>query len=479
MDGHAGADPGRTQSTWRSFARTLIRPAASRERPGDRRRADLLAGLLLPLIALGLLSGLIQLAAIPNFRARFLTLAVALAFLAGAYGISRTRWYRVAALAACLIPVAACVAILRHDPVDPVALPFMMVAVLFATVFLPTFAACLIAGGVLVVILAMPLLVPALASSDRWIPSIAFHVIVSTLLLLAARQRNLIESEQEVQLRGLEAARRGADVEARRLAGEIAGAQNFATAGRLATGVGHDLNNLLTVMLDLPSEVETSDPRLSAQLSQARDAGKLATRLVSKMLAVARSPDQASAPALVDLNDLIRESVDLLGCAAGRGCQLIVRYHPAPLRSRVDPLDLQRVLLNLVGNAGQAMPLGGTLTVETKLAESVPTPKARDLGPGPYGAIVVQDSGVGMDAGRLARAFQPFVSSRSAEGGVGMGLTIVADLVGRQGGIVDVWSEPGWGTRFTVLLRLGAESAADGEARSLEDPYADRGQPGV
>ena len=173
------------------------------------------------------------------------------------------------------------------------------------------------------------------------------------------------------------------------------------------------------------------------------------------MLAVARTPHQASEPALIDLNDLLKDSVELLGCAAGRRCELIARYHPTPLRSRVDPLDLQRVLLNLAGNAGQAMPLGGTLTIETKLADSVPSSKARALGPGPHGAIIVQDSGVGMDAATLARAFQPFVSGRAAEGGVGMGLAIVADLVGRLGGIVDVWSEPGRGTRFTVLLPLG------------------------
>jgi signal transduction histidine kinase len=468
MDGHAGADRERAGATWRLLAKTLITPADTLECPGDRRRAELLAGLLLLLISLGLLSGLVQLAAVPNFLSRFLVLAIALALLSGAYGISRTRGYRLAALAACLIPVGACLAILKHDPNDQVALPFMTVAVLVATVFLPMYAACLTAGGVLAVVLAMPLLVPALASPERWIPSVGFHVIVSALLLLAAQVRNRIESEQAVQLRRLETAKAAAESEVRRLDAELVVAQNFATAGRLATGVGHDLNNLLTMMVDLRSAVETADHRLAGQLSRANGAGEVATRLVSKMLAMARTPERPSKPSLVDLNDVLKDSVELLGCAAGRRCELIVRCHTTPLRSRIDPLDLQRVLLNLAGNAGQAMPLGGTLTIETNLVESVPTSQAPDLGPGPYGAIVVQDSGVGMDTAALARAFQPFVSGRAAEGGVGMGLAIVADLVGRLGGIVDVWSEPGRGTRFTVVLPLSAESSP-----------GNLGQPGV
>ena len=440
MSGHAGADSRRTEAPWRALARALISPAATLERPGDRLRAELLAGLLLLLIVLGLLSGLLQLATVPDFLSRFLIISVALAILVGAYGVSRTRGYRLAALAACLVPVGACLMILSLDPYDPVALPFMSVAVLIATVFLPTYAACLTAGGVLAVVLALPLLDPAFASPERWIPSVTFHVIVSSLLLLASRQRNRIESVQEVQLRRVDA--------------QLAAAQNFATAGRLATGVGHDLNNLLTMMLDLRGELGTVDHRLAGQLSRANCAAEVATRLVSKMLAVARTPDRACEPALIDLNDLLKDSVDLLGCAAGRRCELIARYHPTPLRSRVDALDLQRVLLNLAGNAGQAMPLGGTVIIETNLAERVPTSGARALGPGPHGAIIVQDSGVGMGAATLARAFQPFVSGRAAEGGVGMGLAIVADLVGRLGGVLDVRSEPGRGTRFTLLLPL-------------------------
>jgi signal transduction histidine kinase len=450
MNGHADEHP----RPWRMAVNALTAASPGLDRPGDRRRAELLAGLLLTLICLGLVAGLVQLAAVPDFFPTFLAMAAAIACLTAAYGVSRTPRYRVAAIISCLAPLAACLATLASNPEDPVALPFMVLAVLFAAVFLPTSAAILTAIVVVTLDGMIIILVPALASADRWVPAIAFHAIVSTLLVIAARQRNRVETHQDRELQRLAARWREAEDESSRLRRQLAAAQHLATVGRLTAGLGHDLNNLLALVLDLHSQVDSGDKRVASLVSQARGAGQVAIRIVRDMLSVARSPAPPKQHAVVDVNEVLKDSLALLGCATTGRCELSVRCHPGPLRSRVDALDVQRIVLNLASNAAQAMPHGGVLGIETHLAEGVTIPKNPQLARGPYAVILVEDSGGGMDGPELAQVFEPFVSSRAAEGGIGMGLAIVRELADRHGGVVEAWSERGRGTRFTVFLPL-------------------------
>jgi signal transduction histidine kinase len=413
---------------------------------GRRHRSELLARLLLTLVGLGLLSGLVQLAAVPDFLSTFLAMTVALAFLAGAYAISRTPAYRIAAVIACIAPTVACLAVVVQNPDDRIALSFMLLSVVFATTFLSTCGACVMAAIVLTAVGLATILVPPLRSPERWIPVTAFHGIMSALLVLAAKQRNRIEAEQDRRVQDAEARLGSAETRTREVETQLLAAQRFATVGRLSAGVGHDLNNLLALLLNAHQGLDAKDERVAEVLRQVEAAGAMAKKLVSQMITLARSGGETGAQEPVDVNAVLRQAGALLSCAAGGHCELSIRCADRPLLVRIDPLDLQRILLNLAANGGKAMPTGGTLRIE------VFGPHDRRVA-----AIAITDSGKGMDRDMIARSFEPFVSTRSAEGGFGLGLSIVADLLRRHGGHLEVWSEPGRGSRFTLLLPLCSE----------------------
>jgi signal transduction histidine kinase len=448
--------------------RLLVAPAAGIERSGERRRAQLLAGLLLVLVSLGVLSGLVQLATVPNFLPTFLVMTGALTLLAAAYGVARTRAYRLAAIVTCAAPVAACLAVAVHDPDDPVALSFMVLGVLFASVFLSTRAALLTVVAVLAATAVAAIIAPPLRSPDRVVPAVAFQVIVSALLVLAARQRHRIEAEHEARLGETEAMLRRTDEDRRGLQSQLAALTPLATTGRVTAGLAHDLSNLLMLIVHAHREQE---PPQEAALRQAELAGEVSIRLIRRMLLLARGGDQPGERTLVDLNTVLQDSEELLTCALGKSCQLVTRYHERPLPVWVDELDLQRILLNLAANARQAMPEGGTVTLETCPADLAP-PRSVELPPALYAAIVLADSGTGLPAETMSRTPGPSAPRRGG-GGFGLGLGIVADLARRQEALIDVWSQPGQGTRFTIFLPRSA--GADWPPRaSSQGPAGDR-----
>ena len=247
-------------------------------------------------------------------------------------------------------------------------------------------------------------------------------------------------------------------------------AQRMESLGRMAGGVAHDFNNLLTVingysqllLRRLDSEAPPRDV-LQEPLQQIRKAGQRAADLSRELLAFSRKQVVAQAPLV--LNEVIQESEPMLRRLLGPDVRLIVRLDPSGGAVLADSGQMQQVLLNLVINARDAMPNGGSVSIETRCGESRPDDPARDLElpAGPYLLLAVEDTGSGMDAETLQHVFEPFFTTKAVGHGTGLGLATVYGIVKQTHGSIQVRSEPGKGTRLSIYLpRIDAVSDAAG-----------------
>ncbi len=261
--------------------------------------------------------------------------------------------------------------------------------------------------------------------------------------------------------------RRQAEEEKARLEKQLLQSQKLESIGRLAGGIAHDFNNLLTVINGhtelLLTRLGSNDP-LSGSLSEIRKAGERAASLTRQLLAFSRR--QVVEPRTLDLNDLIRDIEAMLRRLAGEDIELIVALDPALGSVTADQGQIHQVLLNLVVNARDAMPGGGRLSIRTKNAEGGRAlPGA--LRPGPYVELEVSDSGTGMDEEVRQHIFEPFFTTKEEGSGTGLGLATVYGIVRQSGGWIDVRSEPGRGSAFTVYLpRVEATAGKDDSART-------------
>jgi len=232
---------------------------------------------------------------------------------------------------------------------------------------------------------------------------------------------------------------------------QIIEAQKLESLGRLAGGVAHDFNNLLAVIMNCTEFVlEALDPNdpSHADLEESRNAAVRAAALVRQLLAFSRR--QILQPALVDVSVVVASVASMLGRVLGEDVKLLLETATALPKVRVDPGQLEQVLMNLAVNARDAMPRGGTLTIATdemEIAASDATPN-----PGRYVRLTMRDSGFGMDEATLARIFEPFFTTKAPGRGTGLGLSTVYGIVKQSGGHVLVRSEPGAGTTFEILL---------------------------
>ena len=232
----------------------------------------------------------------------------------------------------------------------------------------------------------------------------------------------------------------------------LAQVQKMEAVGQLTGGVAHDFNNLLTAVLgSLQMIVKRSDdPRILRFADNAQRAAERGARLTQQLLAFSRR--QRLAPEPVDLRRLIRGIDDLLTKAIGATVTLETRFAEALPPAFVDPPQLELVLLNLAINARDAMPDGGSLTIDTVALPSVPLELAEDLAAGSYVAIAVTDTGSGMTPEVQARAFEPFFTTKELGKGTGLGLSQVYGFVRQSGGAVKLRSAPGRGTTVTIYL---------------------------
>ncbi|MCR4374543.1 MAG: PAS domain S-box protein [Acidobacteria bacterium] len=223
--------------------------------------------------------------------------------------------------------------------------------------------------------------------------------------------------------------------------------QKMETVGRLAGGIAHDFNNLLTVIngtADLAlMDMRQEDP-LRADLEQIHGAGTRAAALTRQLLAFSRQ--QIMKPTLLDLNTVIENMRAILPRLIGEHIALVIA--PArPLGSVLaDPGQIEQVILNLAVNARDAMPDGGTLTMETRDVECRSTPS------GPHVMLAVSDTGIGIDEATQLKIFEPFFTTKEHGKGTGLGLSTVDGIIRQSGGSISVDSEIGKGTTFTIYL---------------------------
>ncbi len=232
-------------------------------------------------------------------------------------------------------------------------------------------------------------------------------------------------------------------------------AQRMESIGRLAGGVAHDFNNLLSVMLSYAEiglhSVREGDP-VREHLGEIRSAGLRASELTKQLLAFSRQ--QVVQPRIIDLNATLASMDKMLRRLLGEDIDLAARLAPSLGRVKVDPSQVEQILLNLAVNARDAMPRGGKLTIETQNVD-LDEDYAR-LHPGsatgPHVMLAVSDDGTGMDAATLQRIFEPFFTTKGLGKGTGLGLATVYGIVAQGGGSISVYSELGRGTTFKVYF---------------------------
>jgi PAS domain S-box-containing protein len=238
--------------------------------------------------------------------------------------------------------------------------------------------------------------------------------------------------------------------------------------GMLAGGIAHDFNNLLTIINGyshiLLNALPETDPNRSA-VEQIMKAGERAAGLTRQLLSYSRR--QVLQPKLLNLNQLLTGMHAMLRRLIGEDIEL--RFAPGPDIGQVnaDPGQIEQVVMNLAVNARDAMPRGGTLTIETsnvELDEHYPSMPIA-IKPGKYVALGVGDNGSGMDAETLAHLFEPFFTTKAQGQGTGLGMTTVFSIVKQSGGGMQVYSEPGKGTSVKAYLpRIDQPAAAETEA---------------
>jgi len=250
-------------------------------------------------------------------------------------------------------------------------------------------------------------------------------------------------------------------------------AQKMEAVGQLTGGVAHDFNNLLTVILgnlQILAEHVQGDAEAGELLKAAIKAGRRGADLNRTLLAFSRR--QRLAPAPVDLNELIAGMAGMLRRALGETIQTVVVPSPGLPLAMADPAQLETALLNLAVNARDAMPEGGTLTIETAsvvLDESY-TAREADVAPGSYVMLAVSDTGSGMSPEVLMHAFEPFFTTKDTGKGSGLGLALVYGFVKQSGGHVKIYSEEGHGTTVRLYLppvRGSIEQALEAPAAAV------------
>ena len=232
-------------------------------------------------------------------------------------------------------------------------------------------------------------------------------------------------------------------------------AQKMEAVGRLAGGIAHDFNNLLMVMIGysdaLLRRLEHDNP-LRRYLLEIKKASDRAASLTHQLLAFSRR--QALEPKVLDLNDIVTSMNNMLRRLIGEHIELATSLNSGLGRVKADPGQIEQVIMNLVVNARDAMPDGGTLTVTTDMAD-IDEPPADSLDripPGSYVALAVSDTGHGMDAVTRAHVFEPFFTTKEQGKGTGLGLASVYGIVKQSGGAIAVKSAPQQGATFTVYL---------------------------
>jgi len=254
------------------------------------------------------------------------------------------------------------------------------------------------------------------------------------------------------------------------LEAQLRHAQKMEAVGRLAGGLAHDFNNLLTGVIGyaefLLEDMGPHDSRRH-EIQQIARAGRLAAGLTRQLLAFSRG--QMRQPVVFDLNAAIVDLAKFLPRLLGEDVEMKFAAASEPAYVKVDPIAIKQVIMNLAINARDAMPGGGTLTIETANVELDEAGAARhaDVKPGSYVMLAVSDTGTGMDPETRARIFEPFFTTKEQDVGTGLGLSTAYGIIKQSGGHIDVDTAIGKGTTFRIYLprsRRGPGAASPQEA---------------
>lgn len=241
-------------------------------------------------------------------------------------------------------------------------------------------------------------------------------------------------------------------------------AQKMEAVGRLAGGIAHDFNNLLTIINGygelLRNRLSADDPG-SPMIGEIVKAGQRAATLTRQLLAFSRQ--QVIAPRVLDLNIVIADMSQMVARLIGEDVVLTTLLAPEPAHIKADPGQVEQVLMNLVVNARDAMPQGGRVTIETRLVKL--DDQYMRLHPqvhaGTYVYLGVSDTGCGMTPEIKARLFEPFFTTKEIDKGTGLGLATVYGIVKQAGGHIEVYTEPGLGSKFKLYFPWMAPAQAD------------------
>ncbi len=251
--------------------------------------------------------------------------------------------------------------------------------------------------------------------------------------------------------------------ERRQLEEQMRQAQKMEAIGRLAGGVAHDFNNILTVINGyselLLMSLKEDDP-IYKNLKEIEKAGHRAGGLTRQLLAFSRR--QVLQPIVLDIKNVLNDLNKMLHRLIRENIELNTILGADVGRIKADPGQIEQVIFNLVINARDAMPLGGKLTIESKNIEYKDPYLWEDLiiEPGNYMMLAISDTGTGMDRETKSRIFEPFFTTKKEGEGTGLGLSTVYGIVKQSGGSINVYSEPGIGTTFKMYFPCVKEPAA-------------------
>lgn len=251
------------------------------------------------------------------------------------------------------------------------------------------------------------------------------------------------------------------------LAEQSAHRERLEAIGRLAGGVAHDFNNMLTAILgglDLLQPVAEADPEHAESIAEIRKASEQAADLTRQLLAFARK--QISQPEVLDPNHRIHDVQRLIQRLLGENITVRTSLADDVWPVRIDPGQLEQLLVNLAVNARDAMPQGGTLTVKTSNVFLDERYRANhpDVTPGAYVRIVVSDTGDGVKESIQRHVFEPFFTTKDAGTGTGLGLATCHGIVKQNGGHIWLYSEPGEGATFEIYLPPAPEHKVEAPA---------------
>ena len=254
--------------------------------------------------------------------------------------------------------------------------------------------------------------------------------------------------------------------EHKQLEQQLIQAQKMEAVGRLAGGVAHDFNNLLTIINGyaqlLIEPISPQDPR-RGHLKEILTAGERAASLTRQLLAFSRR--QVLEPRVLNLNSVLADVAKMLRRLIGEDVELVSTLKPDLGRVKVDPGQIEQVIMNLAVNARDAMPQGGKLFIETSNVEIDANYARRHspMMPGKYVMVAVSDTGCGMDLETQAHAFEPFFTTKEKGHGTGLGLATVYGIVKQSGGFIWVYSAPGHGSTFKIYLPFIEEALPTAE----------------